>query len=245
MLVGGDPASAVYVRNKVKDAEETGIVSSLCRLPEETEQQELNSLINKLNLDENISGILVQFPLPKHLSEAEVTSLIDPKNDVDGFSPYQTGLLASGRDALVPCTPAGVMELLRRYQIKPEGKNAVIVGRSNIVGKPLFQLLLKANATVTVCHTKTVNLKDITARADILVAAVGKPNMITADMVKEGAVVIDVGINRVGDKLTGDVDFENVSKKCSFITPVPGGVGLMTRAMLMENTLKAYLMQHA
>lgn len=245
IMVGNNPASAVYVKNKVKDSEEVGIKSYLYALSEETTQEELISLIDRLNADPGVSGILVQLPLPKHLSEKEVLNRINTEKDVDGFSPYQMGKLVIGEPSLVACTPYGVMELLKRYNIDVSGMNAVIVGRSNIVGKPLFHLLLQANATVTVCHTKTKNLKEITAKADLLVAAVGRPKMITADMVKDGAVVVDVGINRVEDKLVGDVDFDAVAPKCSYITPVPGGVGLMTRAMLMANTLAAYKKQNA
>ncbi|MFA5450322.1 MAG: bifunctional methylenetetrahydrofolate dehydrogenase/methenyltetrahydrofolate cyclohydrolase FolD [Clostridia bacterium] len=244
IIAGDNPASKVYVKNKAKAAEELGIASYIYELPELTTQDGIFHLIDKLNADRAVNGILVQLPLPSHLDEKTILRRIDPAKDVDGFSPYQAGRLAIGEEGLVACTPAGVMELFKYYDINLRGANAVIVGRSNIVGKPMFHLLLQADATVTVCHTKTKDLASITSQADILIAAVGRANMITANMVKEGAVVIDVGINRTASGLVGDVDFESVAPKCSYITPVPGGVGPMTIAMLMSNTLKAYKEQN-
>lgn len=238
IIVGSDPASQVYVRNKRRACEEVGIYSEAYELPEETTQEELNSLIDRLNVDEKIHGILVQLPLPKHLSEDEVIMRIRPEKDVDAFHPANVGKIMLGDYDFLPCTPAGVMELLKRSNIEISGKDCVVVGRSNIVGKPQAMLLLHANGTVTICHSKTKDLKGICSKADIIVVAIGKPDFLTADMVKEGAVVIDVGINRKADgKLTGDVDFENVSKKASYITPVPGGVGPMTITMLLKNTV--------
>lgn len=239
VLVGDDPASHIYVRNKVKDCEEVGIFSEKILLPKDSSEDEVLQVIETLNERTDIHGILVQLPLPSHIDELEVISAISPDKDVDGFHPVNQGLMLAGRETFYPCTPAGIMEMLRRYEITVEGKNAVVVGRSNIVGKPAAVLLLKENATVTVCHSKTRNLAEFTRTADILVVAVGRAKMITAEMVKEGSVVIDVGINRVDGKIVGDVDFEGVFEKASHITPVPGGVGLVTRAMLLKNTLLA------
>ncbi len=237
VLVGEDPASQVYVRNKIKGCEEAGIRSFAHYLPADATQEQVEELVSALAADENVHGILVQLPLPEHLDAERVLARIPTAKDVDGFSAENVGKLALNEEGTVACTPFGVMELLRRYQIDPRGKRAVVVGRSNIVGRPMALLLLNADATVTVCHSRTADLKAECARADILVAAIGKPKFITADMVKEGAVVIDVGINRVDGKLVGDVDFEQVSKKASFITPVPGGVGPMTIAMLLKNAV--------
>ena len=243
--VGADPASCVYVRNKKKACEYIGIQSLSYELPEETTQEELLNLVKELNGRKDVNGILVQLPLPKGLDEEKILDAIDPLKDVDGFHPMNVGNLSIGRKGFVSCTPAGVIQLLKRSGIEIEGKECVVIGRSNIVGKPMSMLLLQENGTVTTAHSRTKNLKEVTKRADILVAAVGKPRMITADYVKEGAVVIDVGIHRNEDnKLCGDVDYENVAPKCSAITPVPGGVGPMTIAMLMKNTLKAYYLQN-
>lgn len=237
--VGTDPASAVYVGNKKKACEYIGIHSLSYELPEETTQQELLELVEQLNKCPEVSGILVQLPLPEQIDEMQVISAISPAKDVDGFHPQNVGNLSTGRDGFVSCTPAGVIELLKRSGITIEGKECVVCGRSNIVGKPMAMLLLRENGTVTVCHSKTKHLKEITKRADILIAAIGQPKFITADYVKEGAVVIDVGIHRdEKNKLCGDVDFEQVAPLCSAITPVPGGVGPMTIAMLMKNCLK-------
>ncbi len=240
ILVGDDPASCFYVNNKEKDCAECGIKSIKYALPATTSEAELLGLIAKLNADPSVHGILVQLPLPKGLSAARVITAISPDKDVDAFHPENVGRVMQGKYTFAPCTPAGVMKLLEAYSIPVEGRECVVVGRSNIVGKPQAMLLLHANGTVTMCHSKTVNLAEITRRADILVCAVGKVNFITADMVKPGAVVIDVGMN-VNDegKLTGDVDFAAVEKIASYITPAPGGVGPMTRAMLLDNTLKA------
>lgn len=240
ILVGDDPASAVYVRNKHRACEEVGMYSAVHTLPAETSEGELLALIDKLNADDAIHGILVQLPLPKHISEERIVLAIDPSKDVDAFHPSNVGKIMLGNYRFLPCTPAGVMALLRHYEIEVEGKHCVVVGRSNIVGKPQALLLLEKNGTVTVCHSRTKNLADITRQADILVAAVGRPRFITADMVKDGAVVIDVGINRLPDgKLCGDVDFAAVEGKAAAITPVPGGVGPMTITMLLQNTLRA------
>lgn len=240
VIVGNDPASRIYVNNKKKDCEEVGIRSFEYALPEETSEDQLLGLIDALNQDPAIDGILVQLPIPKHLDEAKVIRRISHEKDVDAFHPYNTGELMIGRTVFAPCTPAGVMELIKDAGIDVTGKNCVVVGRSNIVGKPMSMLMLHANATVTVCHSKTKDLKSACRQADILIVAIGKADFITADYVKEGAVVIDVGMNRRDDgKLTGDVDFESVSKKASAITPVPGGVGPMTRAILLKNTIKA------
>ena len=240
VIVGEDPASQIYVRNKARACEEVGFCSEVHRLPAETEQAALNALIDRLNADSRIHGILVQLPLPAHLDAEEVTLRIDPRKDVDAFHPFNVGRILLGDPIFLPCTPAGVMELLRRSGIDPSGKRCVVIGRSNIVGKPMAMLLLAANGTVTICHSRTVGLADITREADILVSAVGRANFVTADMVKPGAVVIDVGMNRdASGKLVGDVDFPSVSPLCSFITPVPGGVGPMTITMLLRNTLVA------
>ena len=240
ILVGNDPASAVYVRNKQKACIETGIEPLQITLPENTSEDDLLALIDELNSDESVNGILVQLPLPKSISEKKVIERISPKKDVDAFTYESVGKIVEGNYGFLPCTPAGIMELLKFYNISPEGKECVIIGRSNIVGKPMALLLLNANGTVTVCHSRTHDLKEVTKRADILVVAIGKPNFVTSDMVKDGAVVIDVGINRLPDgKLCGDVAFDEVSEKASFITPVPGGVGPMTITMLMKNTVSA------
>ena len=239
VLVGEDPASQVYVRNKENGCIKAGIRSTVIRLEEDCTQQELEETVKRLNADASVDGILVQLPLPKHLNEASVLRLIDPDKDVDGFQAMNSGRLMNGQPGFVPCTPLGVMKLLEAYGIDPAGKHAVVIGRSNIVGKPMAMLLLRANATVTICHSRTQNLADITRQADILVAAVGRANFVTADMVKAGAAVIDVGINRVDGKIVGDVDFDAVSGVAGYITPVPGGVGQMTIAMLLANTLDA------
>ena len=240
VIVGDDPASRVYVNNKKKACEELGILSEEYALPAETKEEELLALIDKLNADKNISGILVQLPLPKGIDEEKVINRINPKKDVDAFHPANVGKIMIGNYDFVPCTPAGVMELIAESGIDISGKECVIVGRSNIVGKPMSMIKKKKNGTVTVCHSKTKDLKEVTKRADILVVAVGRPEFITGDMIKEGAVVIDVGINRLENKkLVGDVHFESAEKVASAITPVPGGVGPMTIAMLMKNTLKA------
>lgn len=240
IIVGDDPASRVYVRNKRLACDEVGFYSETYELPADTTQETLNALIDKLNADSAIHGILCQLPLPKHLNEQDVILRIDPNKDVDAFHPVNVGKIMIGNYHFLPCTPAGVMELLKRSNIEIEGKECVVVGRSNIVGKPQAMLLLHANATVTVCHSRTKNLAEVCRRADILIAAIGKADFFTADMVKENAVVIDVGMNRRADgKLTGDVDFASVEPKASYITPVPGGVGPMTITMLMKNTLTA------
>ena len=239
VMVGDDPASAVYVRNKQKACEEVGILSVTHHLDAETTEEALIKLVEDLNRDQNITGILVQLPLPSHIDEKKVLLAIDPEKDVDGFHPMNVGRLCSGEDGYVSCTPAGIIALLKRYGIDATGKECVIIGRSNIVGKPMIQLMLQENATVTVCHSKTQNLASVCARADILIAAIGKSKFVTEDFVKDGAVVIDVGINRdENGKLCGDVDFETVKEKASYITPVPGGVGPMTIAMLLENCCK-------
>lgn len=240
VLVGEDKASQTYVRAKEKACNEYGIKSVAHRLSENTTQNELLALINVLNLDDSIHGILVQLPLPKHIDTNVVLAAIDPRKDVDGFHAVNVGKLVSGLDGFVPCTPLGVMEILKEYGIDVAGLNAVVIGRSNIVGKPMANLLLNASATVTVTHSKTKNLKEICKNADLIVAAIGKPFFLKADMVKDGAVVVDVGINRLDDgRLVGDVDFDEVAQKCSYITPVPGGVGPMTIAMLLNNTILA------
>lgn len=237
--VGSDPASGVYVRNKKKACEYIGIRSLSYELPEETGQEQLLDLIRELNQRSDVNGILVQLPLPGHIDEEKILLAIAPEKDVDGFHPVNVGNLSIGRPGYVSCTPAGVIQLLKRSGIKIEGRECVVLGRSNIVGKPMAMLLLRENGTVTVCHSRTRNLKDITRRADILVAAVGKPKFVNGDFVKEGAVVIDVGIHRDGEgKLCGDVDFDSVAPKVSAITPVPGGVGPMTIAMLMANCVE-------
>lgn len=239
ILVGENAASQVYVRNKENACIHAGIRSTIIRLPEVCTQDELENAVLSLNKDESVHGILVQLPLPKGLDEARVLALIDPDKDVDGFHAMNSGRLINGQPSFVPCTPLGVMKLLEAYRIPTRGKHAVIIGRSNIVGKPMAMLLLAADATVTICHSKTANLAEITRQADILVAAVGKPNFVTGDMIKQGAAVIDVGINRVDDGLVGDVHAEQAEKVASYLTPVPGGVGQMTIAMLLSNTLDA------
>ena len=245
IIVGYDPASQVYVRNKEKACEECGFYSVKYALDADTTQSELNALIDKLNKDEKINGILCQLPLPKHLDDKEVINRIDPIKDVDAFHPVNVGAIMIGDYNFLPCTPAGVMELIHSTGVDVTGKKAVVIGRSNIVGKPMAMLLLHENATVEITHSKTLDLKSITKEADILVAAIGRAKFVTADMVKNGAIVIDVGMNRdENGKLCGDVDFENVKDKCSFITPVPGGVGPMTISMLMRNTLTAAKLQN-
>ena len=241
VIVGSDPASQVYVRNKRKACTEVGFYSEAYELPEETTQEALEALVDKLNADPKIHGILVQLPLPRHLDEQRILLRIRPEKDVDAFHPYNVGRIMIGDYNYLPCTPAGVMELLKRSGVDVSGKECVVVGRSNIVGKPMAMLLLQANGTVTICHSRTKNLSETTRRADILVAAIGKPEFFTADMVKEGAVVIDVGMNRrpSDNKLCGDVDYASVEPVASYITPVPGGVGPMTITMLMQNTLRA------
>ncbi len=238
--VGSDPASSVYVGNKKKACEYIGIGSKSFELPEETTEEELLKLIDDLNCDDDINGILVQLPVPKHIDDKKIINRISPLKDVDGFHPESVGNLCIGQDGFISCTPEGIIELLKRSDISIEGKECVVIGRSNIVGKPMALLLLANNGTVTVCHSRTKDLKSICKRADILVAAVGKPKMITAEYVKEGAVVIDVGIHRMDNgKLCGDVDYDDVAPHTSAITPVPGGVGPMTIAMLMVNCVKA------
>ena len=240
VIVGQDPASQVYVRNKCLACERVGFYSEKYEMAADTTENELIDLINKLNNDEKIHGILVQLPLPKHIDVERVLLTIKPEKDVDAFHPYNTGKIMLGKYDFLPCTPAGVMELLRRYNVDISGKHCVVIGRSDIVGKPMAMLLLQANGTVTICHSRTKNLGELCASADIVVAAVGKPNFVTADMVKDGAVVVDVGINRLDNgKLCGDVKYDEVAGKASYITPVPGGVGPMTIAMLMKNTLTA------
>ncbi|MGE4291191.1 MAG: bifunctional methylenetetrahydrofolate dehydrogenase/methenyltetrahydrofolate cyclohydrolase FolD [Desulfovibrio sp.] len=244
ILVGEDPGSQVYVRNKERACAEAGVASVAHRLPADTAQEELEALIDALNADDTVDGILLQLPLPKGLDSQKLLDRIDPDKDVDGFHPMNVGRLALGLPGFRSCTPAGVIELLGRYGIDPSGKKAVIVGRSNIVGKPLALLLMQGgkggNATVTVCHTRTADLKKECLDAEILIAAVGVPRMITGEMIRPGAVVVDVGMNRTEAGLCGDVDFEAAKEKASAITPVPGGVGLMTIAMLLKNTLRAY-----
>jgi len=240
IMVGDDSASQIYVRNKSKVCNEIGIEFDEYLLPEKTKQKELLELIEKLNDDKTINGILLQSPIPQHLDINEAFRTISPEKDVDGFHPTNVGKLVLGQDTFISCTPLGIMKIFEDYNINLEGKNAVVIGRSNIVGKPMSQCLLNKNATVTICHSRTKNLPEITKQADIVVAAIGKPCFVTADMVKEDAIVIDVGINRGEDgKIKGDVDFENVKEKASYITPVPGGVGPMTIAMLMTNVVKA------
>ena len=238
--VGADPASSVYVRNKKKACEFCGMTSLSYELPEETTQEELLTLISKLNADNTVNDILVQLPLPGHIDENLVIRMIDPKKDVDGFHPQSVGALCIGQPGFISCTPAGIIQLLKRSNIEIAGKECVVVGRSNIVGKPMALLLLRENGTVTVCHSRTKDLKEVTKRADILIVAIGKLKFITGEYVKEGAVVIDVGIHRREDNsLCGDVDFESVAEKTSAITPVPGGVGPMTIAMLMHNCVES------
>ncbi len=245
VIVGDDPASRVYVNNKKKACEFCGIKSFEYALPEETTEKELLDLVDTLNADKNVNGILVQLPLPKHLDEKKVIERISPLKDVDAFHEQNVGKIIIGNYAFLPCTPAGCMELIHSTGTTVAGKECVVIGRSNIVGKPMAMLLLHENGTVTVCHSKTKNLAEVCRRADILVAAVGRPNFVTADMVKPGAVVIDVGINRLDTgKLCGDVKFDEVSEKAGYITPVPGGVGPMTIAMLMKNTVTAWRIQN-
>ena len=240
ILVGNNSASEVYVKGKIKACEEVGIHSYSYRLPENSTQKEVEKLVSSLIKKKEINGVLVQLPLPKALDADKILNLIPPEKDVDGFSPLNFGKVALGEKGVSACTPLGVIELLSRYNIEITGKHAVIVGRSKIVGRPLAMLLLNRDATVTICHSKTQNLKEECLRADILIAAIGRERFITADMVKNGAVVVDVGINRAEDgKLYGDVDFENIKEKASYITPVPGGVGPMTIAMLLKNTVEA------
>ncbi len=240
ILVGDDPASHAYVKMKAKACKEAGIYSITHEMPESISQSEIEETIRMMNANPNIDGILVQLPLPEHIDATKILELIDPAKDVDGFHPYNFGRLMTGLDGFVPCTPLGVMEMLEAYGIDPKGKDACVVGASNIVGKPMAALLLNAFATVDICHIYTKDLAEHTKRADILVVGVGKAGLITEEMVKEGAVVIDIGINRLEDgSLVGDVDYESVAPKCSYITPVPGGVGPMTIAMLLQNTLKA------
>lgn len=245
IIVGDDPASRVYVNNKKKACEYVGFRSLEYALPASTTQEELMALVTELNNREDVNGILCQLPLPKHLDEKAVIEAISPKKDVDAFHAVNVGKIMIGEYDFLPCTPAGVMEMLSFYDIDVTGKNCVVIGRSNIVGKPMAMLLLHKNGTVTITHSRTVDLKNVTNKADILVAAIGKAKFVTNDMVKDGAVVIDVGMNRhENGKLCGDVDFDNVAAKCSYITPVPGGVGPMTIAVLMKNTLKAYKLQN-
>lgn len=243
VLVGDDPASSVYVRNKQRACEKAGLRSSLFKLAADRTEADLLQLVHKLNADPEVHGILVQLPLPKHIHETAVLDAVDPLKDVDCFHPFNVGLLVQGRPRFLPCTPHGCQRLLVEYNVRTSGAHAVVLGRSEIVGKPMTLLLMQkglaADATVTVCHSRTADLPSITRQADILVAAIGRPNFVTAEMVKPGAVVIDVGINRVGDKLVGDVQFETVKEVASAITPVPGGVGPMTIAMLLKNTLTA------
>lgn len=240
ILVGEDPASQVYVRNKARACKACGMRSMVIRMPEETTQEQLLAQIHEINEDESIHGLLIQLPLPRHLDEAEALAAVDWRKDMDGFHLMNAGALLSGQASVLPCTPAGCVELLRRAGVPMSGANAVVIGRSNIVGKPMALLLLQENCTVTVCHSRTRNLAEITRNADILVSAIGKARFVTAEMIKPGAAVIDVGINRLSDgTLTGDVDFEEAEKVAGWITPVPGGVGPMTIAMLMENTVRA------
>jgi methylenetetrahydrofolate dehydrogenase (NADP+)/methenyltetrahydrofolate cyclohydrolase len=240
VLVGDNPASEIYVRNKRKACEQVGIYSEEYKLPKETTESELLSLIDQLNNNEKIHGILVQLPLPEQINSTTILRSVSPSKDVDGFHPENVGLLVEGNPRFISCTPNGIMKMLDFYNIEIKGKEAVVVGRSNIVGKPTAILLLHRHATVTICHSRTIRLDEVTRRADILVAAIGRPHFITEDMVKDGAVVIDVGINRSKDgKLIGDVDFEKVKEKASYITPVPGGVGPMTIAMLLWNTMES------
>jgi methylenetetrahydrofolate dehydrogenase (NADP+)/methenyltetrahydrofolate cyclohydrolase len=240
IIVGNDPASQVYVRNKKRACEQVGFYSEVYELPEMTSQEELCTLVDQLNKDSKIHGILVQLPLPRHLDENEILLRIKPEKDVDAFHPYNVGKIMIGNYDLLPCTPAGVMVLLEKSGVDVSGKRCVVVGRSNIVGKPMAMLLMQANGTVTVCHSRTQGLADICREADVLVVSMGKPEFITGDMVKDGAVVVDVGINRLADgRLVGDVNFAEVEPKASYITPVPGGVGPMTITMLLQNTLTA------
>jgi methylenetetrahydrofolate dehydrogenase (NADP+)/methenyltetrahydrofolate cyclohydrolase len=243
LIVGEDPASEVYVRNKHKACEDVGFKSTILRHPADETEENLLMAIEGLNNNPDVHGILVQLPLPKHLNEEKILLAIDPKKDVDSFHPYNVGKLMIGNYDFAPCTPAGIMEMLKREKIEVEGKECVVIGRSNIVGKPIAQFLMQANGTVTICHSKTRNLSDVCRRADILVCAIGKPKFVTGDYIKPGAVVIDVGINRLDGKLCGDVDYEVAKDIASYITPVPGGCGPMTIAMLLKNTLKAAKLQ--
>lgn len=251
ILVGDNPASQVYVKSKSKSCDEVGFFSRIENLASSTSENDLLALVEKYNNDNSIHGILVQLPLPKHIDESKIINAISPKKDVDGFHPFNVGELVIGNETLYPCTPAGIQEILKRYKIETKGKHVVVLGRSNIVGKPIANIMLQkkdfANAVVTICHSAAKNLKQFTTQADILIAAIGSPNFVTADMIKDDAVVIDVGINRIEDqssprgyKIVGDVKFDEVSQKASYITPVPGGIGLMTIAMLLQNTFKAY-----
>jgi methylenetetrahydrofolate dehydrogenase (NADP+)/methenyltetrahydrofolate cyclohydrolase len=244
VIVGENPASKVYVGRKHKACEDSGIHSVVIRMPENATEEEVLQELAKLNNDPKINGILVQLPLPKHIDTEKVLDQIRPDKDVDGFHPLNVGNLSIGREGLIPCTPHGVIKMLEISGIPIEGKKAVIIGRSNIVGKPMANLLLARNATVTICHSRTADLPEVTRGADILIAAIGKPNFVTADMVKPGATVIDVGINRVGEKLVGDVDFAAVKEIAGAISPVPGGVGPLTIAMLLHNTVRATKIQH-
>lgn len=239
VLVGDDPASAIYVRNKIKACEEVGIKSYAYKYDADMQEDELVALVERLNNDDDIHGILVQLPLPKHINEERIVALVSEDKDVDGFSEKSIGRLVQGKPCFRSCTPYGVMKLLEHYNIEISGKNAVVIGRSNNVGKPMAMMLLEKNATVTICHSRTKNIAEITRQADILVSAVGRAHFVTADMVKEGAVVVDIGMNKLDGKTVGDVDFDAVAPKTSYITPVPGGVGPMTITMLMANTLQA------
>ncbi|MBH0229827.1 bifunctional methylenetetrahydrofolate dehydrogenase/methenyltetrahydrofolate cyclohydrolase FolD [Halobacillus yeomjeoni] len=239
IIIGEDPASKSYVKGKQKASEKIGMDSDLIELPEETSEEELLNLIDRFNQDRTVHGILVQLPLPEHIHEQKVIEAIDPSKDVDGFHPINVGKMLTGQDTFYPCTPFGILVMLKRAEIELEGKHVVIIGRSNLVGKPVGQLLLNENATVTHCHSRTKNLRDHTKRADIIIVAAGKPDLITGEDIKEGTVVIDVGVNRVDGQLTGDVEFESASEKASHITPVPKGVGPMTITMLLHNTIKA------
>ncbi|MCA0982796.1 bifunctional methylenetetrahydrofolate dehydrogenase/methenyltetrahydrofolate cyclohydrolase FolD [Halobacillus yeomjeoni] len=239
IIIGEDPASKSYVKGKQKASEKIGMDSDLVELPEETSEEELLNLIDRFNQDRTVHGILVQLPLPEHIHEQKVIEAIDPSKDVDGFHPINVGKMLTGQDTFYPCTPFGILVMLKRAEIELEGKHVVIIGRSNLVGKPVGQLLLNENATVTHCHSRTKNLRDHTKRADIIIVAAGKPDLITGEDIKEGTVVIDVGVNRVDGQLTGDVEFESASEKASHITPVPKGVGPMTITMLLHNTIKA------
>ena len=239
LLVGNDPASHTYVAMKAKACKEVGLYSIVHEMPDTVKEDDILSTIKMINENPKVHGLLVQLPLPKHVDATKILEAVGPAKDVDGFHPFNLGRLVAGLDTFVPCTPLGVMELLAEYGIEVKGKDCVVVGASNIVGKPMASLLLNAGATVDICHIHTKDLKAHTKNADMIFVGVGKAGLITADMVKEGAVVVDIGINKVGDKLVGDVDFDEVSKKCTYITPVPGGVGPMTIAMLLSNTLKA------
>ena len=239
ILVGDNPASVSYVTGKQRGCEQTGMKSTLINLPEDIREETLLQEIDKLNKDESVHGILVQLPLPKHINETNVINAINVYKDVDGFTPINVGKMVLNEECFLPCTPAGIIRLIKETNIDITGKHAVVIGRSNIVGKPVVHLLLRENATVTVCHSRTRDLSSVTRLADILIAAIGKPKFVTRDMIKPGAVVIDVGVNRMENKLCGDVDFENVLEICSYITPVPGGVGPMTITMLLENTFTA------